>query len=101
MLLANTSIAQLICQAFPTLALLRLHPKPQQKLINDVKLELSAIGIELDFLDSSSLQKSLVGFVSKDSKDLFVDPSKISDEEVFAKYMALTGLCAKTMNVRC
>lgn len=47
MLLANNSVAEHIYKAFPTLALLRRHPKPLQRKMDEVVRQCQKLGIKL------------------------------------------------------
>ncbi|XP_024129553.1 DIS3-like exonuclease 2 isoform X1 [Oryzias melastigma] len=59
MLLANISTAQHIYRKFPHLALLRRHPPPKVKMMQELKEMCSQLGINIDVTTSGGLQKSL------------------------------------------
>lgn len=59
MLLANMAVAHQIYRSFPEQALLRRHPPPQSKLLNDLMEFCHQVGLEIDFSSAGSLHKSL------------------------------------------
>ncbi|XP_065604157.1 DIS3-like exonuclease 2 isoform X2 [Cyrtonyx montezumae] len=59
MLLANMAVAHRIYRSFPEQALLRRHPPPQNKLLNDLMEFCHQVGLEIDFSSAGSLHKSL------------------------------------------
>lgn len=85
MLLANMAVAHRIYKSFPDQALLRCHPPPERKLMNDVLTLCEGMGIKLDASTSGTLQASLAALV--DSDDIY---SK-------ARSQVLTSLCSKPM----
>lgn len=60
MLLANMAVAHQIYRAFPAQALLRRHPAPQTKMLNDLSEFCSQMGLEIDCSSAGALQKSLM-----------------------------------------
>ncbi|POI36072.1 hypothetical protein CIB84_000175 [Bambusicola thoracicus] len=60
MLLANMAVAHQIYRSFPEQALLRRHPPPQSKLLNDLMEFCHQVGLEIDFSSAGSLHKSLI-----------------------------------------
>lgn len=58
MLLANMAVAHKIYRSFPEQALLRRHPPPQNKLLNDLIEFCDQMGLQLDFTDSGTLHVS-------------------------------------------
>lgn len=85
MLLANMSVARKINQIFPDVALLRRHPPPTTKMMDDVVTACADMGIHLDASSSGALQASLLRYYGDDL---------ISQ----ARGMVLTHLCSKPMN---
>ncbi|XP_054839606.1 DIS3-like exonuclease 2 isoform X2 [Eublepharis macularius] len=59
MLLANMAVAHQIYRSFPAQALLRRHPPPLTKMINDLSEFCSQMGLEIDFSSAGALHKSL------------------------------------------
>ncbi|XP_069583119.1 DIS3-like exonuclease 2 isoform X1 [Ranitomeya imitator] len=86
MLLANMAAAHKIYHRFPELALLRRHPPPQTKLLNDLIEFCDQMGIELDFTNSGTLHKSL--------NDQFG-----ADEYSTARKEVLTNMCSRPMQM--
>lgn len=58
MLLANMAVAHQIYRSFPEQALLRRHPPPQSKLLNDLMEFCHQVGLEIDFSSAGSLHVS-------------------------------------------
>lgn len=84
MLLANMAVAHRIYKSYPNQALLRRHPPPDKKMMNNIVNMCSAMGIELNSNSSGSLQASLNSLFGKDIY------SK-------ARIQVLTALCSKPM----
>nr|XP_056706548.1 DIS3-like exonuclease 2 [Euleptes europaea] len=59
MLLANMAVAHQIYRSFPAQALLRRHPPPLTKMLNDLSEFCSQMGLEIDFSSAGALHKSL------------------------------------------
>ncbi|KAJ3311013.1 DIS3-like exonuclease 2 [Boothiomyces sp. JEL0838] len=59
MLLANMAVAQKISSYYPESSLLRRHPPPLEKALEQVKDQLEKEGIPLDITSSQSLNESL------------------------------------------
>nr|XP_013797273.1 PREDICTED: DIS3-like exonuclease 2 [Apteryx mantelli mantelli] len=59
MLLANMAVAHQIYRSFPEQALLRRHPPPQSKLLNDLVEFCDQVGLDIDFSSAGALHKSL------------------------------------------
>ncbi|XP_062987830.1 DIS3-like exonuclease 2 [Elgaria multicarinata webbii] len=59
MLLANMAVAHQIYRSFPTKALLRRHPPPQTKMLNDLMEFCSQMGLDIDCSNAGALHKSL------------------------------------------
>lgn len=58
MLLANMAVAHKIYRAFPERALLRRHPPPQTKMLNDLVEFCDQMGLPMDFTSSGALNVS-------------------------------------------
>ncbi|XP_069830552.1 DIS3-like exonuclease 2 isoform X2 [Dendropsophus ebraccatus] len=86
MLLANMAAAHKIYRQFPALALLRRHPPPQTKLLNDLIEFCDQMGLKLDFTNSGTLHKSL--------NDQFG-----ADEYSIARKEVLTNMCSRPMQM--
>ncbi|XP_060623306.2 DIS3-like exonuclease 2 isoform X2 [Anolis sagrei] len=59
MLLANMAVAHQIYRSFPKKALLRRHPPPQTKMLNDLMEFCTQMGLEIDCSNAGTLHKSL------------------------------------------
>ncbi|XP_077343772.1 DIS3-like exonuclease 2 isoform X1 [Lithobates pipiens] len=86
MLLANMAVAHKIYRSFPEQALLRRHPPPQNKLLNDLIEFCDQMGLQLDFTDSGTLHKSL-------------NEQFGTDEYSAARKEVLTNMCSKPMQM--
>ncbi|XP_040284369.1 DIS3-like exonuclease 2 isoform X1 [Bufo bufo] len=86
MLLANMAAAHKIYHQFPELALLRRHPPPQTKLLNDLIEFCDQMGIDVNFTNSGTLHKSL--------NDQFG-----ADEYSTARKEVLTNMCSRPMQM--
>ncbi|EDO42429.1 predicted protein, partial [Nematostella vectensis] len=64
MLLANMTVAHHIYKAFPDMALLRRHPKPHEKQMEDLLELCRNLGIKYNANSSKSIQVSLAQFPS-------------------------------------
>ncbi|CAN6583898.1 unnamed protein product [Malus baccata var. baccata] len=60
MLLANTTVAEVISRAFPESALLRRHPEPNMRKLREFEAFCSKHGLELDTSSSGQFQQSLL-----------------------------------------
>lgn len=58
MLLANMAVAREIHRAFPERALLRRHPPPQTKMLNDLMEFCEQLGLPMDFSSAGALNVS-------------------------------------------
>ncbi|XP_067140544.1 probable exosome complex exonuclease RRP44 isoform X2 [Centruroides vittatus] len=85
MLLANMAVAHRIYEFYPDQALLRRHPPPDNKMMNNIVTMCSAMGIQINSSTSGSLQASL--------------NSLFSDDDIYsqARIQVLTTLCSKPM----
>ncbi|XP_043819915.1 DIS3-like exonuclease 2 isoform X2 [Dromiciops gliroides] len=86
MLLANMAVAHQIYRSFPKRALLRRHPPPQTKLLNDLKELCDQLGLAIDFSSAGALHKSLT--------EMFGD-----DVYSLAWKEVLTNMCSRPMQM--
>ncbi|OCT57621.1 DIS3-like exonuclease 2 isoform X2 [Xenopus laevis] len=86
MLLANMAVAHHIYRRFPEEALLRRHPPPQTKMLNDLIEFCDQMGLQLDFTSSGTLHKTL--------NDQFG-----TDEYSTARKEVLTNMCSRPMQM--
>ncbi|XP_053567888.1 DIS3-like exonuclease 2 [Bombina bombina] len=86
MLLANMAVAHQIYRTFPEEAMLRRHPPPQNKLLNDLIEFCDQMGLTLDFTNSGTLHKSLHQQFG-------------ADEYSAARKEVLTNMCSRPMQV--
>uniref|UniRef100_A0A8D1ATS8 DIS3 like 3'-5' exoribonuclease 2 n=1 Tax=Sus scrofa TaxID=9823 RepID=A0A8D1ATS8_PIG len=84
MLLANMAVAREIHRAFPERALLRRHPPPQTKMLNDLMEFCEQLGLPMDFSSAGALNKSLT--------ETFGD-----DKYSLARKEVLTNMCSRPM----
>ncbi|KAG8198903.1 hypothetical protein JTE90_015115 [Oedothorax gibbosus] len=66
MLLANMTVAEHIYKAFPELSMLRRHPPPQPKLLDDTVKMCEAMGVIIDARSSGTLQTSIAHYMGDD-----------------------------------
>uniref|UniRef100_A0A671QF74 DIS3-like exonuclease 2 n=1 Tax=Sinocyclocheilus anshuiensis TaxID=1608454 RepID=A0A671QF74_9TELE len=59
MLLANMAAAHQIYRTYPELAILRRHPPPQSKMVDDLQEFCDQMGLDIDFNSSGGLHRSL------------------------------------------
>ncbi|GAB6019956.1 DIS3-like exonuclease 2 [Chamberlinius hualienensis] len=86
MLLANIAVARKIYRSYPKLAVLRLHPEPVKRSLDDVIDNLRSYGVVLDPTSSFSLQQTLNSYYGK-------------DEIAFANHQLITHLLTKPMKL--
>ncbi|KAA0719532.1 DIS3-like exonuclease 2 [Triplophysa tibetana] len=86
MLLANMAVAHQIFRACPELALLRRHPPPQSKMVEDLQEFCDQMGIDLDLSSSGALHRSL-------NEQLGDDGYAAARKEV------LTHMCSRPMQM--
>ncbi|XP_067851360.1 DIS3-like exonuclease 2 isoform X2 [Heptranchias perlo] len=86
MLLANMAVAHNIYNSFPEQALLRLHPPPQTKMLDDLNEFCDQMGLDLDFSTAGTLHTSL-------NKTLGTDQYSAARREV------LTHMCSRPMQM--
>ncbi|XP_042560492.1 DIS3-like exonuclease 2 isoform X2 [Clupea harengus] len=86
MLLANMATAHQLYRTFPGLALLRRHPPPQTKMIDDLQEFCDQMGLNIDFSSAGALHSSLHETLGNDQ---YTSPRK----EV------LTNMCSRPMQM--
>lgn len=86
MLLANMAVAHKIYHTFPERALLRRHPPPQTKMLNDLVEFCDQMGLPMDFTSSGALNTSLT--------EIFGD-----DKYSLARKEVLTNMCSRPMQM--
>uniref|UniRef100_A0A6I8NEB1 DIS3-like exonuclease 2 n=1 Tax=Ornithorhynchus anatinus TaxID=9258 RepID=A0A6I8NEB1_ORNAN len=86
MLLANMAVAHQIHRSFPKQALLRRHPPPQSKLLNDLVEFCHQMGLDIDFSSAGALNESL--------NDMFG-----ADKYAAARKEVLTNMCSRPMQM--
>ncbi|KAM5229138.1 DIS3-like exonuclease 2 [Ctenodactylus gundi] len=70
MLLANMAVAHKIYRTYPELALLRRHPPPQTKMLNDLVEFCDQMGLSMDVSSAGALNKSLTKIFGADKYSL-------------------------------
>ncbi|XP_013858259.1 DIS3-like exonuclease 2 [Austrofundulus limnaeus] len=86
MLLANIATAHHIYKKFPELALLRCHPPPKVKMLDELQELCNQLGINVDFSSAGALHKSLNTVVG-------------DDEYSRARKEVLTNMCSRPMQM--
>ncbi|XP_072876357.1 DIS3-like exonuclease 2 [Chlorocebus sabaeus] len=86
MLLANMAVAHKIHRAFPEQALLRRHPPPQTRMLNDLVEFCDQTGLPVDFSSAGALNKSLTQTFGDDKYSL-------------ARKEVLTNMCSRPMQM--
>lgn len=86
MLLANIATAHRIHKHFPELALLRCHPKPKGKLVEELQEKCETLRINLDFSSSGTLHRSLNAPLG-------------DDQYSAARKEVLTHMCSRPMQM--
>ncbi|XP_007900590.1 DIS3-like exonuclease 2 isoform X3 [Callorhinchus milii] len=86
MLLANMAAAHKIYNSFPEQALLRRHPPPQTKMLDDLIEFCDQMGLEVDFSSAGALNRSL-------NLTLGTDQYSVARREV------LTHMCSRPMQM--
>ncbi|XP_041377898.1 DIS3-like exonuclease 2 [Gigantopelta aegis] len=84
MLLANMAVAHRIYKFCPEKALLRRHPAPQEKALDNLMQLAQELGVPLDCRDSGSLHASLLKYCGE-------------DEYSVARMQVLVAMCSKPM----
>nr|XP_020028408.1 DIS3-like exonuclease 2 isoform X1 [Castor canadensis]XP_020028409.1 DIS3-like exonuclease 2 isoform X1 [Castor canadensis]XP_020028410.1 DIS3-like exonuclease 2 isoform X1 [Castor canadensis]XP_020028411.1 DIS3-like exonuclease 2 isoform X1 [Castor canadensis] len=70
MLLANMAVAHKVYRTFPEQALLRRHPPPQTKMLNDLVEFCNQMGLPMDVSSAGALNKSLTKTFGDDKYSL-------------------------------
>ncbi|XP_065382322.1 DIS3-like exonuclease 2 isoform X2 [Macaca fascicularis] len=86
MLLANMAVAHKIHRAFPEQSLLRRHPPPQTRMLNDLVEFCDQMGLPVDFSSAGALNKSLTQTFGDDKYSL-------------ARKEVLTNMCSRPMQM--
>ncbi|XP_059249703.1 DIS3-like exonuclease 2 isoform X2 [Mustela nigripes] len=86
MLLANMAVAHKTHRTFPERALLRRHPPPQTKMLNDLVEFCEQLGLPMDFSSAGALNKSLTTTFGDDKYSL-------------ARKEVLTNMCSRPMQM--
>ncbi|XP_002749939.3 DIS3-like exonuclease 2 isoform X2 [Callithrix jacchus] len=86
MLLANMAVAHKIHRAFPEQALLRRHPPPQTRMLNDLMEFCDQMGLPMDFSSAGALNKSLTQTFGDDKHSL-------------ARKEVLINMCSRPMQM--
>lgn len=86
MLLANIATAHRIHRHFPELALLRCHPQPKSKLVQELQVKCETLKINLNFSSAGALHNSL-------------NTTLGDDEYAAARKEVLTHLCSRPMQM--
>uniref|UniRef100_A0A3Q2QXN8 DIS3-like exonuclease 2 n=1 Tax=Fundulus heteroclitus TaxID=8078 RepID=A0A3Q2QXN8_FUNHE len=71
MLLANMATATHIYEKFPELALLRRHPPPRTKMLKELEMLCSQLGLNIDFSSAGSIQKGLCAVYGDDEYSVY------------------------------
>ncbi|XP_008275897.1 DIS3-like exonuclease 2 isoform X1 [Stegastes partitus] len=86
MLLANIATAHHIYRKFPELALLRRHPPPKTKMVDELQELCDQLGIDIDLSSAGALHKSL-------------NTTLGDDEYTSARKEVLTHMCSRPMQM--
>ncbi|XP_039999974.1 DIS3-like exonuclease 2 isoform X2 [Xiphias gladius] len=86
MLLANIATAHHIYRKFPELALLRRHPPPKAKMVDELQELCDQLGIDIDLTSAGALNKSLNATIG-------------DDEYSSARKEVLTHMCSRPMQM--
>uniref|UniRef100_A0A3Q3DQN5 DIS3-like exonuclease 2 n=1 Tax=Hippocampus comes TaxID=109280 RepID=A0A3Q3DQN5_HIPCM len=86
MLLANIATAHRIYKCFPELALLRRHPPPKAKMVDELQELCDQLGIDIDLSSAGALNKSLLSILG-------------NDEYSIARKEVLTHMCSRPMQM--
>ncbi|XP_022341757.2 DIS3-like exonuclease 2 isoform X1 [Crassostrea virginica] len=84
MLLANMAVAHKTYKTYPKKALLRRHPPPKSKMMEDLNELCQSLGVPLDVSSAGSLQRSLLNYYG-------------NDEYSTARMQVLVSMCSKPM----
>ncbi|XP_059358231.1 DIS3-like exonuclease 2 isoform X2 [Carassius carassius] len=86
MLLANMAAAHQIYRTYPELAILRRHPPPQSKMLDDLQEFCDQMGLDIDFSSSRGLHMSL-------------NENLRNDEYAAFRREVLTHMCSRAMQM--
>ncbi|XP_074506588.1 DIS3-like exonuclease 2 isoform X2 [Sebastes fasciatus] len=86
MLLANIATAHHIHKRFPQLAMLRRHPPPKAKMVDELQELCDQLGIDIDLSSAGALHKSL-------------NTALGDDEYTTARREVLTHMCSRPMQM--
>uniref|UniRef100_A0A8C2I522 DIS3-like exonuclease 2 n=1 Tax=Cyprinus carpio TaxID=7962 RepID=A0A8C2I522_CYPCA len=86
MLLANMAAAHQIYRTYPELAILRRHPPPQSKMVDDLQEFCDQMGLDIDLNSSRGLHRSL-------------NENLGNDEYAAARREVLTHMCSRAMQM--
>ncbi|CAL8278406.1 unnamed protein product [Lota lota] len=86
MLLANMAVAHQIYRSFPQQAMLRRHPPPQTKMVDELQEFCDQMGLAVDFSSAGALHTSLHRTLG-------------DDEYAGARKEVLTKMCSKPMQM--
>ncbi|XP_048739214.2 DIS3-like exonuclease 2 isoform X2 [Ostrea edulis] len=84
MLLANMAVAHKTYKEFPKQALLRRHPPPKSKMMEDMRDLCASLGVPIDISSAGNLQRSLWSYLG-------------NDEYSGARMQVLVSMCSKPM----
>ncbi|KAK7018029.1 DIS3-like exonuclease 2 [Halocaridina rubra] len=84
MLLANMAVAHKIYEGYPNLAILRRHPSPLERPMEQLKNLLNGMEVHLDITCAGALQKSLQYYIGDDKHSV-------------CRLQVITALCSKPM----
>ncbi|CAG2256351.1 DIS3L2 [Mytilus edulis] len=84
MLLTNIAVADKTKKHFSDKALLRSHPKPQSKLVDELVEMSKNIGFPIDATSAGTIQKTLLGYAE-------------NDDVYEARMQVLVNMCCKVM----
>ncbi|XP_063408810.1 DIS3-like exonuclease 2 [Mytilus trossulus] len=84
MLLTNIAVADKTKKHFPDKALLRSHPKPQSKLVDELVEMSKNVGFPIDATSAGTIQKTLLGYAE-------------NDDVYEARMQVLVNMCCKVM----
>ncbi|XP_043072592.1 DIS3-like exonuclease 2 isoform X2 [Puntigrus tetrazona] len=85
MLLANMAAAHKIYRTYPELAILRRHPPPQSKMVDDLQEFCTQMGLDIDLNSSGGLHS--------------LNENLGNDEYVDARKGVLTHMCSRAMQM--
>lgn len=86
MLLANMSVARQIYNHAPKLAVLRRHPPPQTRQLDELETLCRGLGIDIDTSSAMALQQSIAALSD-------------GSEDAMTRTFVLTSMCSKPMQV--